>query len=185
MRNLIFLFFLIFMLSNSSGQTSEDSFLVTDISVGIFKKGMTVSDLLELVENDQIKKVVDHDGYENTYDDYQYYDSDQNHLLTLTPENQNDKNSKINRVLIIDKRYKTDQKVGLSSTYIDLKDCYLITNYEPDLEHIVLRVKELNAWFSINKSQLLENWWDDSRKRIDKSKIPDKATFDSFVIWWN
>ena len=185
MKKILILLILTLMFSISYGQKNINNFMVTDTSVGIFNKGMTVSDVLKLVEDDQIKKVIDFDDYENSYDDYQYFDSNQNHLLTLTPSKQDDKNSKINRILIIDDRYKTDKKISLSSTYADLKDSYEITKYEPAMEHIVLIVDELNAWFSIDKNQLLENWWDDSRKQIDKSKIPDKATFDSFVIWWN
>ena len=185
MKKTIILLISTLMFSCSHGQKSIDNFLVTNKGVGIFDKGMTVNDVLKLVGNDQIKKVVDLDDYENAYDDYQYFDSNKNHLLTLTPEYQDDKKSKINRILIKDKRYKTNKKIGLSSTYADLKGNYQITDYSPDLEHIVLTVDELNAWFSISKSQLLENWWVDNSKTIDISKIPDNATFDSFVIWWN
>jgi hypothetical protein len=184
MKNVIFLFYLILAYSCSNGQEIKDNFLVTETNVGIFKKGMTVNDLLELVDDNQIKKVVEYDDYEASYDDYQYFDSNQNHLLTLTPTIQDDNNSKINTILILDKRYKTDKQIGLSSTYADLKGSYKITDFAPDLEHIVLKVDELNAWFGINKSQLLENWWDDIRKEIDKSKIPNNATFDSFVVQW-
>lgn len=185
MRKIVILLISTVMLSCSYGQKSIDNFLVTDSSVGIFDKGMTIKDVLKLVVDDQIKKVVDYDDYENSYDDYHYFDSNKNHLLTLTPEYQDDKKSKINRILIKDKRYKTNKKIGLSSTYADLKENYQITGYSPDLEHIVLKVDKLNAWFSISKSQLLENWWVDNSKTIDISKIPDNATFDSFVIWWN
>lgn len=185
MRNVLILLFLTLIYSYASGQESKNSFLVTDKSVGVFYEGMTVNDVLELVNEDQIKKVIDYDSYESLYDDYQYFDFNQNHLLTLTPKIQNDKNSQINRVLIIDEKYVTDRKIGLSSTYGDLKANYEITDYSPDLDHIVLTVEKINAWFTINKNQLLENWWDDDEIKIDKSKIPDNATFDSFVIWWN
>ena len=185
MQSIYFFFLIVLTVSCSNNKSDNKEFLVTENSVGIFIKGMTVKDFLELVPTDQIKKDVDIDDYGNSYDDYKYYDTNQKHLLTLTPKNQDDDNSKIHRVLIIDKSYKTKDSIGLSSTYADLKNHYEITDISPDLEHIVLQVDELNAWFSINKSQLLENWWNDNKKKIEASKIPDSATFDSFVIWWN
>lgn len=177
-------FFVLLTISCANKPADNADFLVTEKSVGIFKKGMTVKDVLDIVPKNQIKKVVDKDDYENFYDDYQYFDKNKTHLLTLTPNIQDDSQSKINRILILNKRFKTNKNIGLGSTYTDLKSNYKITDIAPDLEHIVLTVGELNACFSINKNQLLDNWWDENRKQIDSSKIPDTATFDIFVIWW-
>ena len=180
---LIYCFILVISTISCSDTSSEKTtFLVTKTSVGSLKKGMCVKDIFDIVSKDQIKKTIDYDDYENYYDDYQYFDEFKIHLLTLTPAIQNDINSKINRILILDKRYRTSKNIGLGSTYKDLKNNYTITSYNPDMEHIILTVSELNASFSIHKNQLLNNWWDDSKKQINSSKIPNSATFDTFVI---
>ena len=184
MKTRTLLFFALLTISCANKPADNTDFLVTENSVGIFKEGMTVKDVLDIIPKVQIKKVVDKDDCENSYDDYQYFDTNKTHLLTLTPTIQDDIQSKINRILILDNRFKTNKNIGLGSTYSDLKSNYKITDIAPDLEHIVLTVGELNAWFSINKNQLLDNWWDESKKKIDVSKIPDTATFDTFVIWW-
>jgi hypothetical protein len=184
MKPIYYFLLLILTFSCSNRPTDTGNFLVTGTNVGVFKNGLTVKNVLDLIPKDQIKKVVEHDDYENSYDDYQYFDTHKTHLLTLTPTNQDDINSKIERILILDKRYKTNKNIGLGSTYADLKNSYKITDIAPDMEHIVLNVGEINAWFSINKNQLSDNWWDESQKQIDSSKIPDTATFDTFVIWW-
>lgn len=184
MKTQTLLFFAILTISCVNKPTEKADFLVTENNVSVFKKGMSVKDVLDIIPKVQIKKVVDKDDYENSYDDYQYFDTNKTHLLTLTPTIQDDIQSKINRILILDNRFKTNKNIGLGSTYADLKNNYKITDIAPDLEHIVLTVGELNAWFSINKKQLLENWWDENKKQIDISKIPDTATFDTFVIWW-
>lgn len=57
---------------------------------------MTVKDVLDIVPKYQIKKVADKDDYENSYDDYQYFDQNKTHLLILTPTIQDDIQSKIN-----------------------------------------------------------------------------------------
>ncbi len=184
MKTQTLLFFAILTISCVNKPADNADFLVTENSVGVLKNGMTVKDVLDITPKTQIIKVVDKDDYENSYDDYQYFDKNNNHLLTLTPTIQDDTQSKINRILILDKRFKTNKNIGLGSTYFDLKSNYKITDIAPDLEHIVLTVGELNAWFSINKNQLLDNWWDENKKQIDSSKIPNTATFDTFVIWW-
>ena len=184
MKTQTLLFFAILTISCVNKPTDKADFLVTENNVGVFKKGMSVKDVLDIIPKVQINKVVDKDDYENSYDDYQYFDTNKTHLLTLTPTIQDDIQSKINRILILDNRFKTNKNIGLGSTYADLKNNYKITDIEPDLEHIVLTIGELNAWFSINKKQLLDNWWDENKKQIDVSKIPDTATFDTFVIWW-
>ena len=184
MKTQTLLFFAILTISCVNKPTDKADFLVTENNVGVFKKGMSVKDVLDIIPKVQINKVVDKDDYENSYDDYQYFDTNKTHLLTLTPTIQDDIQSKINRILILDNRFKTNKNIGLGSTYADLKNNYTITDIEPDLEHIVLTIGELNAWFSINKKQLLDNWWDENKKQIDVSKIPDTATFDTFVIWW-
>lgn len=184
MKTRTLLFFALLTISCAYMPVDNLDFLVTENSVGIFKNGMTVEGVLNIVPKAQIKKVVDKDGYENSYDDYLYFDKSKIHLLTLTTTLQDNSQSKINRILILDKRFKTHKKIGLGSTYSELKKNYKITDIGSDLEHIVVTVEELNAWFTINKNQLLDNWWDENKKQIDSSKIPDAATFDTFVIWW-
>ena len=184
MKTRTLLFLAILTISCVNKPADKVDFLVTENNVGVFKKGMTVKEVLDIVPKVHIKKVVDKDNYENSYDDYQYFDTNKTHLLTLTPTIRDDIQSKINRILILDNRFKTNKNIGLGSTYADVKNNHKITDIAPDLEHIVLTVGELNARFSINKKQLLDNWWDESKKKIDISKIPDTATFDTFVIWW-
>ena len=171
-------------ISCANSTIDNPEFLVTKNSVGNLKKGMTVSDLLTIIPNENLNKVIEYDNYGNSFDDYQYFDNNKNHLLTVTPIMQNNLNSKINRILVLDSRFKTAKNIGLSSTYKDLKSNYEINEYSPDLEHIILTISEINAWFSVSKEQLLENWWNDDTKQIDPLKIPDNATFDTFVVWW-
>lgn len=163
-----------------------DLFLVTENSVGIFKKGMTINEVIQMVPKRQIKKKVGYGEFEDdTYDDYEIYDKENQHILTMTPLTQNDSNSTINRVLIIDNRFRTESGISVESTYSELIKSYKVTDYSPDLEHIVLSVEQIGAWFSIEKTELEKGWWDEKTKRIDKTKIPSDSHFDSFVIWWN
>ena len=116
MKTWILLFFAILTISCAYKPVDNTDFLVTENSVGIFKKGMTVKDVLDIVPKTQILKVVDKDDYENSYDDYQYFDKSKTHLLTLTPTMQDDTQSKINRILILDKRFKANKNRSKQAT---------------------------------------------------------------------
>ena len=160
-----------------------DNFHISENRVGIFSKGMTINDVYNSIPKEQIKKTVGYGEFaDDTYDDYEIYDSNGKKILVLTPKQKGNTNSKINRISILNNRFKTTEKIGLGSTFGDLKKYYSIDKISPDMEHIILDVSHINAWFSIKKSELKENWWNGNG--IDKSKIPDNAKFDGITIWW-
>jgi len=160
-----------------------DNFHISENRVGIFSKGMTISDVYNTIPKDQIKKKVGYGEFaDDTFDDYEIYDSNGKKILILTPEQSGNTNSKINRVSILDSRFKTTEKIGLKSTFGDLAKYYSTDNISPDMEQIVIDVNHINAWFSIKKTELKDGWW--NGKGIDKSKIPSNAKFDGITIWW-
>ena len=172
--------------NSDRSQSKIDSFLVTARTVGIFKQGMTIGDAIRIVPGTRIKKKIGYGEFKSdTYDDYEIYDDDTKHLLTLTPLIQNDLTSPINRVFIVDNRFTTEFGISLKSTYAELVESFTVSRYSPDIEHIVLSVEQLGAWFGIKKTELEQNWWDAKTQKIDKSKIPSNSRIDTFVIWWD
>ena len=145
---------------------------------------MTISDVYNTIPKEQIKKKVRYGEFaDDTYDDYDIYDSNGKKILILTPKQNGNTNSKINRISILDNRYKTTEKIGLNSTFGDLQKNYSTDKISPNMEQIVLGVKHINAWFSIKKTELQDGWW--NGKGIDKSKIPNTAKFDGITVWWD
>jgi hypothetical protein len=160
-----------------------DNFHISENRVGIFSKGMTISDVYNTIPKEKIKKKVGYGEFaDDTYDDYEIYDSNEKKILILTPKQNGNTNSKINRISILDNRFKTTEKIGLNSTFGDLQKYYSTDKISPDMEHIVLDVEHINAWFSIKKTELQDGWW--NGKGIDKSKIPNTAKFDGITVWW-
>ncbi|WP_298956158.1 hypothetical protein [uncultured Nonlabens sp.] len=160
-----------------------DNFHISENRVGIFSKGMSISDVYNTIPKLQIKKKVGYGEFaDDTYDDYEIYDSNGKKILVLTPKQSGNTNSEINRILILDKRFKTTEKIGLNSTFGDLAKFYSTDKISPDMEHIVIDVNHINAWFSIKKTELQDGWWNGNG--IEKSKIPSKAKFDGISIWW-
>lgn len=166
-------------------EKGQADFSITDSSVWIFRRGMTIGEAIQLLPGNQVRKV---EGYgefaEDVYEDYKVFDDKGNHLLTLSPKSNGDLQSEIERLLILDERFKTSKGINKTSTYAELSTAYKVDDYMTDIEVITLSIESLGAWFSINKAQLEEGWWNNADGKIDPSKIPMAATFDNFVIWW-
>ncbi len=163
----------------------SEEFLVTSNQVGVLTKGMTIQDVMKIVPGKQIKKVVGYGEFgDPEYDDYEIYSSKGEHLLTITPFGRNDLTKRINRVLIIDERFKTTSGIGIGSNYIKIKEVHPNLTVSPDMDVIVLDLAKLNAWMSISKKLLPTDWWDNKNKRVILEKIPFDAVTSTFVIWW-
>ena len=164
------------------GYTFEN-FHISENRVGIFSKGMTIADVYNSIPKEQIKKTVGYGEFaDDTYDDYEIYDSNGKKILILTPKQNGNTNSTINRISILDSRFKTTEKIGLNSTFGILNKHYSTDKISPDMEHIVIDISHINAWFSIKKSELHEGWWNGNG--VDKSKIPGNAKLEGITIWW-
>lgn len=87
-------------------------------------------------------------------------------------------------ILILDGRFQTTEKIGLNSTYGELKKNYHIDELSPYMENVTLIVSNINALFNIKVSELQDGWWNERKKVIDKSKIPSSTKFDQVIIWW-
>lgn len=160
-----------------------DNFHIAESRVGIFSKGMTISDVYNTIPKEQITKKVGYGEFaDDTYDDYEIYDSDGRKILIVTPKQSGNTKSKINRIVILDGRFKTTENIGLNSNFGDLNKHYSTNIISPDVDHIVLDINHINAWFAIKKTELQDGWW--NGKEIDKSKIPSHAKIDGITIWW-
>ncbi len=166
-------------------QAQTSNYSITPSSVWIFEKGITIGEVLSIYPSDLIKKKIGTDEFgEPYYDDYEIYDSTNTHLLTLTPKRQNRMSSNIDRVMIVDNRFRTNDGVGMNSTYADLLKFSTVNDYQPDMNHIVLVVDSLNSSFSISKKGLDPGWWDEKKEDIDPSKIPTHSKLVDVVVWW-
>ena len=73
-----------------------DNFHISENRVGIFSKGMTISDVYNSIPKEQIKKTVGYGEFaDDTYDDYEIYDSNGKKILVLTPKQNGNTSSKI------------------------------------------------------------------------------------------
>ncbi|PIE73734.1 MAG: hypothetical protein CSA20_01635 [Deltaproteobacteria bacterium] len=154
--------------------------------IGIFTASTTIEDILTTLPATQVHRTIGHGEFaDDTYDDYEIYTRNNEHLLTLTPRERSQKDQKIHRVLITSPFFTTSKGIHAGSTYKEIREAYTITRIEPTRDHIVLIVDELHAHISIPKTSLHKDWWNPATQSVNPASIPDNARLDHFIVWWN
>lgn len=162
-----------------------ENFQVTELAVGPIKKGMTVQDVLDLLPEKQINKVLGNGEFlGDEYDDYEIHDEFGKHVLTITPREKDNLKELIVRVAIVDQRFTTTLNVGLDTSYGMIHKMYPNLTVTPDIGSVVISLDDINAWMSIDKKQLPDDWWDEKNKRVNLHKIPLNAKIQSFGVEW-
>ncbi len=158
---------------------------ITANSIGVFNTQNTIAEILHTLPNVQIKKKVGYGEFkDDLYDDYEVYNHNNQLLFTLTPKDTANVNQKINTVMVNSPFFKTDKGITVNSTYGDIKKAYTINGFTPTREYVSFNVNEINANFSIAKSKLPKDWWNEKTKKVNENKIPLDAQIDSFTLWW-
>ncbi|MBD0850735.1 hypothetical protein [Maribacter arenosus] len=160
----------------------DTKFLITNNSVGQLEKISLIRDLDVIFYQDSIVK----DTMKLTSGlgarSIKIYEKGGNHLLTLTPSS--DSIPKIQNVRINDPRFKTEQGIGLQSTFKDIKEKYTIQKIVTSINNIVIFVKDSDIYFTIDKSQLPESLRYVSSPNIDAVQVPDNAKIKYLMVGW-
>ena len=163
-----------------------DNFRIHDNRVGILKKGMTVKDIYTVLPDNQIRKTIQHGEHcgEDMYDAYEIYDSDRELILTIETSEQGNIDDKIELIVIHSKKFHTLTNVRIGASISEIMENELIENYEPSINQIHFEIKWINAVCSINKTELNNKWWNESKKKIEINGDNLSAKIDSIAIRW-
>ena len=165
--------------------TAENN-LITSTHVGPIQKGMTIKELRNSLPDDKIKKLksrAEQSGI--TSDDYYIYNDSSQLQFIVSPEQQNNENSKINRIIIRDKRYVTVEGIGLSSTVGEIRSAYPNSEFMPSAENIILYIPEIAGNFEVNQRNLPPAVWNDTTGIIRSDSIPAQTTLTNLTIVWD
>ena len=105
--------------------------------------------------------------------------------MILTPKEALDSTAFIDNIRIMDSRYKTNKNISNISTFKDIQAAYKINRIDNLISSININVKEINAYFTIDKKELPANLRFDMKMTIEASQIPDDAKIKYFMINWN
>lgn len=192
MKKFIFLFVLIFLLgachSGSTHQKTTDpekEFLIARNQVGPVEKGMTIKKLRSLLPEDRIKKITSRTELSaEAIDNYYIYDDSARLLLIVSPRRKNDETSRVERVIIKDKRFGTSSGIGLSSTVGEIRETYPESKIVPSVKDIILYIRELDANFELDERYLSPAIWNDTTGNILIDSIPPATEITDLSIVW-
>lgn len=163
----------------------DNRFLVAENRVGPITTTTTVSQLDSIFEQDSIVRPEKQSNLLSTGSAIQIYEKGGKHLLTLTPASKNNPDAVIEHIQVFDARYQTEKGLHLMSTFKDVKDNYAIAAIQNTLNNVIVTLKDSDIYITIDKEQLPEELRFGSSNVIEKTQIPDKATFKYFMVSWN
>lgn len=155
----------------------DTSFLITENSVGPLLSETTVADLEQVFAKDSLAK----DTAKPDSGKILVYQKNGKHLLTLTSNS--DSIPTVENIRIFDSRYKTNNNIGLNSTFKDIQDNYSIKKIVTTINSIVIFPKGSNLYFTIDKEELPSNLRYTSSK-IEAVQIPPTSKIKYLMLGW-
>lgn len=164
----------------------EDAFRITSTHVGPIRKGMTIKELRNILPDDKIKKLKSQSELSaEATDNYYIYNDSSRLLFIVSPEHNNDEGSRIIRIIVKDKRFKTASGIGLGSTVGQIREAYPNSDFMPSVDQIILYVPEIDANFEINQRSLSSTIWNDTTGKILSDSIPPQTTITDLTVFWD
>lgn len=192
MYRYIQIFILLFALASCGSEPTkqdpvdpENSFLIARNQVGPIKRGMTVKQLRALLPEDRVKKLASREELSSeTADNYYIYGDSTQLLFIVSPQRKNDETSRISRVIVKDNRFNTGSGIGLHSTVGEIREAYPESEIVPSVDDIVLYVRELDANFEIDDTDLSPAIWNSTTGKIEIDSIPPATDITDLSIVW-
>jgi len=169
----------------SCNTDEENLYLITPTQVGPLKKQIKINQLDSVFKNDSIVRQTSGPQDFRSTDEIKIYGEDGSMLMSLEPLQEFDSTSTIGYIRIIDARYETKNGLNVNSTFKDVMENYTISRIENTINSAVVFLDEINAYLTIDKSQLPSNLRYDTDSKIMASQIPDDAKIKYFMIYWN
>lgn len=169
-----------------SNSYTFDNFRIHSDRIGIFKKGMTIRDVILILPSNQVRKTIvygEHDG-EDLYDSYEIYNSDGEHLLSLQTSSDGNLNSQIEFISIKSNKFHTVTNLSIGCKFSDILDFENIRIFGPDIDHIYFEVEWIGASCFINKIELIDNWWDEENEEVFIEGQNLESHIEAITIFW-
>lgn len=159
-------------------------FLISNDSVGVLTRGMTIKEIDSIFAQDSIVKLYAQNEELPTQGEVEIYDKNGTKLVSISPVTNNDPDALISNFQFFDPRYKTDKGLNLSSTFKDIKANYKILNIETTISTVVIFLEDNDLFINIDKNELPENFRYNPNLVIDITNIPDEAKIKYFMLSW-
>jgi hypothetical protein len=183
MRNYLFIGLLLGLLV--ACETKTDSFAITKNSIGLLTDSTKVNALKVVFINDSISKYIGGDEFTGSTNTISIFEKGTGKLLLeLDPNYALDSVSTIRTVRIMDERFKNKDGLNRLSTFGDLNSKYTISSIQNTLRSLIISVDEINAYFTLNKTELPEEMRYNMNQKIEAISIPETAKIKDFYLQW-
>jgi hypothetical protein len=162
----------------------QNPFQISKQHVGLLTDSTQVKDLKAIFSNDSVVDRLYDTEFSFNRTNIDVFDKTGTLLLTLTPKKAQDSTSTIETIKVLDPRFKTDKGLNTKSTFGDIKNNYKISSIQNTIKNVVVFVNDINAFFTIAKSELPAELQFDMNLEIDAVQIPEKAKIKYFMIGW-
>ena len=136
--------------------------------------GMDIAEFLE--SKSEIYKVKE-ETINLEGDDYPIFNVYENSELIYAVE-PDEKEKKVWRIWLYEKRFKTDLGVGVGNTLGDLRDKYTLEEMSTAEGSVVISVKEIEVSFLLDTSQISKEWWNE----IKIEELENDVLIDLIII---
>jgi len=182
LKKIIFIVFVSFLFIECKEE--KNPFLISNDSVGLLTRGMTIKKIDSVFVRDSIVKLYTQNNELPTQGEVEIFEKNGTKLLSISPITNNDPDALISNFQFFDPRYKTDKGLNLSSTFKDIKTNYKISNIETTISTVVLFLEDSDLFINIDKKELPENLRYNPNLEIDITNIPDDAKIKYFMLSW-
>lgn len=166
-------------------ETKTDSFAITNHSVGMLTDSTKVNALKVVFANDSISKYIGGDEFTGSTNTISVFEKGTGILLLeLDPNYSLDSLSTIRTVRIMDARFKNKDGLNTLSTFGDINSKYTVSSIQNTLRSLIISVDEINAYFTLNKTELPEEMRYDMNQKIEAISIPETAKIKDFYMQW-
>lgn len=167
-----------------SCKQAQNPFEISKQHIGLLTDSTQVKDLKMVFANDSIKSLNTSNSFTGNNSDIEIYDTTGKQLLVLTPRQISDSTSTIKSVKVVDSRFQTLKGLNTNSTFKDIKNNYKISSIQNTLRNVIVSVNEINAYFTIEKTELPAELRFDMTLDIDALQIPEEAKIKNFFVQW-
>jgi hypothetical protein len=168
------------------GCSDNANYLIKKGKVGKIHSKSIVKEIDSLFSNDSIVKRIGGGDYMfESEDKYLIYDNSNNHLLTLIPKQQHDRNEKIETIQIFSNKFQTSKGININSSFGDINNKHKISSIQNTINNVVVFVDEIDAYFIIDKENFALELRIGTEKKIESINIPSNSKIKRFMIGWN
>lgn len=157
----------------------DTTFLITETSVGPLSQNTKIEALETVFVQDSIVRDTSV-ALSTSTKKIDIFEKGGKHLLIITPSS--DSLPKVENVRIMDKRYVSDNGIGLGSTFGDIRRQYALKKIVATLNSVVIFPEGSNLYFTIDKEELPENLRFSTK--VEAVQIPDEAKIKYLMLGW-